>query len=187
MKHPLYILTLVAICLTSLSCIKKAMAEEPDSAVLTERTTAIIELFLDNTKQWRDGKEQLSLTGRMDKNEKGYFYLHICADDTAVFKPYGECKGVVHVRGNSILLFGDSWNDYFWSSDTTYSIPNHNPENEFVFYDPSEWYLVIRTQDTTLNPTFSDVRYPVSDLTQFTEIMSETPISLDILDSILKQ
>ena len=138
------------------SCTK--VTQEFDTAVLTERTNALISLFLDNTRQWRDGNELLSVTGWKDEKEPGFFYLNICADDTAFFEPYGDCKGIAHLKGNRILLFGDSWNNYFWSSDTTFYIPdaNRHPEDEFVFYDPTEWIICVRN-DTSISEAHSSL------------------------------
>ena len=153
MKRLIYILPLM---LFVVNCRKPA--PEPETAVLTNRMCALIDLFMDNTKIWRKGDEQLSLTGWKDKEKKGYFYLNICADDTTFFKPYGDCKGVVHVKGNRILLFGDSWNDCFWSSDTTFHISDINQPtgDEFVFYDPIEWTICVR-EDTSLCEAYSSL------------------------------
>lgn len=168
MKRLLIIWSIIGL----VSCTKVRQA--PDTTVLPERTIALIELFLDNTKQWRNGNEQLSLTGWMDEKKEGYFYLNICADDTTFCKPSGDCKGVVHVKGNSILLFGDSWNDYFWSSDTTYHVlyMKRSAEDEFIFYDPAEWTICIR-KDTSLCEAYSALPCDISLLDSIEKILRQ--------------
>ena len=176
MKKTLYTLTLVAICLFSLSCKKNGegtpMAEESDTAVLTERTYALIDLFLDNTKRWRKGNEQIIIGGYPNANPK-YFIFWIYANDP-MFKPAGMCNGIVHYKGYEVMLFDDSWGGYFWSNDTTYEIVDDS--NGWWEYDPPSWVLSIRVKDTSIvRGLYSNV--PTTSL---------PPDNLPLLDSIEK-
>ena len=143
----------IGVCIMA-SCRK---APQPDTAVLPEHTLAIIDYFLDETESHYTDENVFSLEGCFSA-DSSYYYLYIYATDSLLAKPYGICGGVVHYRGYDISLFGNSWNDYFWSSDTTYSIPKTNSriEDEFIFYDPIGWTICIYTTDTTIIHSRSD-------------------------------
>ena len=97
------------------------------------------------------------------------------------YKPYGQYCGKVRYKKYEILLFGDSWNDYFWSSDTTYFIEDMNSEEwDYVFYDPIVWSICINVRDTTINEAHSEL----ADYSLCTSVTSRDNIFL--LDSIEK-
>lgn len=147
----------IIIALALMSCRK---VQQQDTAVLSEPTRAIIDYFLDENKEWLSDRKQLVIDGYTEDN-KSSFYLNICDNDSSIFKPYGKYNGIVHYKGYSILLYGDSWNDFFWTCDTICEIPDMNdPDMWGLFYDPTEWNICICCKDTTINRSKSELFLP---------------------------
>lgn len=143
------------------------------SVVLANRTCALIDLFLDNTKQWRKGNEQIIIGGYPNANPK-YFMFWIYANDP-MFKPFGMCNGIVNYKDNEVILFGDSWDGYFWSNDTIYELVDDSKGWAWE-YDPPSWDICIRVKDTSiLRGVYSNA--PMTSL---------PPDNLPLLDSIEK-
>ena len=142
----------IIIILVLVSCQK---VSQQDTALLSKPTRAIVDFFLNENKEWLSDKKQLVVEGYLEDN-KSCFYLNICDNDSSIFKPYGKYNGMVRYKGFDILLYGDSWNEFFWTCDTIYDIPDIN--NHVVFYDPIEWDLCICCNDTTINRLESEFR-----------------------------
>lgn len=176
MKRRLLKYLLVFILLSSCKIIGKEQTENHNStklntAVLTNRTCALIDLFLDNTKQWRKGNEQIIIGGYPNANPK-YFMFWIYANDP-MFKPFGMCNGIVNYKDNEVILFGDSWDGYFWSNDTIYELVDDSKGWAWE-YDPPSWDICIRVKDTSiLRGVYSNA--PMTSL---------PPDNLPLLDSI---
>lgn len=152
MKRKLFVYLFVVILISSCKIIGKEKTEnqnatKQNTAVLTDRTCALIDLFLDNTKQWRKGNEQIIIGGYPNANPK-YFTLLIYANDPE-FKPAGIFNGLVKYEGHEVMLFGDSWDGYFWSNDTTYELVDDSKGWEWE-YDPPSWCLCILVKDTSI-------------------------------------
>ena len=121
-----------------------------DTAVLSEKTQALVDFFLKENEKWILDDKQLVIEGYIN-NDRSCFYLNLYNNDSSIYKPYGKCNGIVHYKGYDILLYGDSWNDFFWKGDTIFEIPNmNNPEELGWFYDPTEWDIAICYSDTTI-------------------------------------
>lgn len=146
---------LLIILFVTTSCLKTSQSK--DSAVITRHTCALIDLFLaemENAIVSYNDSKQLVISGYTNQNS--YDIDIIC--HSPAYKPYGRYCGKVHYKKYEILLFGDSWNDYFWSSDTTYFIENMNSEEwNYVFYDPITWTICINVRDTTINEARSEL------------------------------
>lgn len=85
--------------------------------------------------------------------------------------PAGLYNGVVYYNGVQIVLYGDSWNRFFWESfqDPVF-VPN---DADTLFYDPCEWCVSIFAKDTTIE--------------RWASYFSCTfPYPLDTLDNMLK-
>lgn len=149
--------TLSLILLTMNSCQKVL---QQDSAVLSKHTQIIIDYFLDETEVWYDDENMLEICGYLSEDHN-YYYLSIFAVDSSFDKPSGECKGILRYRGYDISLFGDSWNDYMWFSDTTYNIFDTNSYDiqDDYWYDPIMWSICICLQDTTIDRRKSEFVY----------------------------
>lgn len=146
---------------------------QQDTAVLSGQTQTIVDLFLKENEKWLGGDKQLIIEGNI-KEEQSCLYLNLYYNDSSIYKPYGKYNGIVHYKGYEILLYGDSWNDFFWTSGTIYEIPNTNNAEVLWLYDPIEWDICIRLKDTTLN----------MDDSNFPDILSRHTICL--MDSIEK-
>ena len=146
-----------------------------DTAILTERTLKIIDYFLDETKEWEE-INQLVLVGNFENKECSHLIIY--SNDTSLYKPHGKYNGMVYYRECEILLFGDSWNDFFWSSDMAYIVENMNSEERNnVFYDPISWEICLCLNDTSIN----------IDCSNFPDIFSEHTRSLiDSIEIILR-
>lgn len=135
-------------------------APQRDTAILSEQTQAIVDLFLRENNEWLSEENQLVIEGYME-DDKTCFYLNIYENDSSIFRPYGKYNGIVHYHGYDILLFGDSWNNSFWKCDTIFDFPDkNNPERYGWFYDPIEWNICICCCDTIVNrreSNFSDL------------------------------
>ena len=133
---------------------------QQDTAVLSEPTCAIIDYFLDENKEWLSDSKQLVIDGYTEENRSS-FYLNIYNNDTSVYKPYGKYNGMVRYKGYKVLLFGDSWDEFFWTCDTIYNIPDMNDwwVGECC-YDPAEWNIYICCKDTTINRSESRLFLP---------------------------
>lgn len=150
--------------------------QQSDTAVLSKRTQSIIDYFLDETENQYTDENLLELYGSI--SEDSNYIIGIYAVDSSFSKPYGKYNGRVRYKKYDILLFGDSWNDFFWSSDTTYIVENMNSdEQNYVFYDPISWEICLSLKDTTIN----------IDCSNFPDIFSEHTISLiDSIEIILR-
>ena len=146
---------LIFILVIMTSCQK---VSQQDTAVLSESTCAIIDYFLDENKEWLSDSKQLVIDGYTEENRSS-FYLNIYDNDTSIYKPYGKYNGIVRYKGYKVLLFGDSWDEFFWTCDTIYNIPDMN---DWVgcFYDPAEWNIYICCKDTTINRSKSKLFLP---------------------------
>lgn len=122
---------------------------QQDTAVLSEQTQAIVDFFLEENKKELCDDKQIVITGGYIENDSTCFYLNISEHDSSVYKLYGKYNGIVHYKGYDISLYGDSWNDFFWTCDTIYEIPNRN-NDFFLIYDPIEWNIAIWCDDTTI-------------------------------------
>lgn len=143
----------IVILIVMTSCQK---VKQQDTAVLSKTLIAIIDYFLDENKAWLSNEHQLVIEGYME-NSRSSFYLNIWDNDSSLYRPYGQYNGNVYYKGYDISLYGDSWNDFFWKGDSIHEIPNRNNPEEFSwFYDPTEWYLVISCNDTTINRVESE-------------------------------
>ena len=131
---------------------------QQDTAVLSEQTKAILDFFFEENKEELCNDKQIVITGGYSDNDSTYFYLNLSVHDSSVYKPYGKCNGIVHYKGYDISLYGDSWNDFFWTCDTIYEIPDMN-NDFFCFYDPVEWNIAIWCNDTTISISLSDFPY----------------------------
>ena len=139
---PIVILTVMSSC---------QKLSQQDTAVLSEPVIAIIDYFLEENKAWLSSGNQLVIIGYIEDNRNS-FYLNIWDNDSTIYKPYGKYNGVVHYKGYDIFLYGDSWNDFFWTCDTVCDIPDmNNSEICGWFYDPIEWNICICCSDTTIN------------------------------------
>jgi len=169
---------LLIILLVTTSCQKTSQSK--DTAVLTMHACALIDLFLtemeDAIVTYNDSK-QIVIFGYANLNS----YEIDIISHSPKYKPYGQYCGKVHYKKYEILLFGDSWNDYFWSSDTTYFIEDKNSKEwDNVFYDPIAWSICINVRDTTIN----EARSELADYSLCTSVTSRDNIFL--LDSIEK-
>lgn len=151
------IYTLFLVLITMNSC-QKILRQ--DTAVLSKHTQIIIDYFLDETEGWYDDENMLEICGCISE-DSNYYYLNIFAVDSSFDKPFGKCKGNLRYRGYDISLFGDSWNDYMWSSDTTYNIFDTNSyiQDDYWCYDPIMWSICICVHDTTINRQKSEFAY----------------------------
>ena len=147
----MYSILPIVICVVMTSCQKVP----EDTAVLTEQTQMIVDLFLNENKGWLSDGKQLLIEGIEDNGS--LFFLNICDNDSSIFKPYGRYNGMVRYKGSDILLYGDSWNEFFWTCDTIYDIPD-DINNHDVFYDPIEWDICISCTDTSINRLESEFR-----------------------------
>lgn len=129
---------------------------QQETAVLSEQIQTIVDFFLNENKgRFSDGNK-LVIVGYIEDNRSNV-YLNISDNDLSIFKPYSKYNGMVHYRGYDILLFGDSWNEFFWTCDTTYDISDINDlEMCGLFYDPIEWNICICCKDTTINRAESE-------------------------------
>ena len=128
---------------------------QQDTAVLSEQTQAIVDFFLEEWEKELCDDKQLVITAGYIENDSSCFYLSLCDNDSSIYKHYGKYNGIVHYKGYDISLYGDSWNDFFWTCDTIYEIPNKN-NDFFCFYDPIEWNIAIWCEDTTIYRPDSD-------------------------------
>ena len=131
---------------------------QQDTAVLSEQTQAIVDFFLEEYKKKLCDDKQLVINGGYIDNDSTCFYLQLSDHDSSVYKLYGKYNGIVHYKGYDISLYGDSWNDFFWTCDTIYEIPDMN-NDFFTFYDPVEWYIAIWCNDTTIYRQYSEFPY----------------------------
>lgn len=131
---------------------------QQDTAVLSEQTQAIVDFFLEEYKKELCDDKQLVINGGYIDNDSTCFYLNLRDHDSSVYKLYGKYNGIVHYKGYDISLYGDSWNDFFWTCDTIYEIPDMN-NDFFIFYDPVEWYIAIWCNDTTIYRQYSEFPY----------------------------
>ena len=127
---------------------------QQDTAVLSEQTKAILDFFFEEHKEELCNDKQIVITGEYSKNDSTCFYLNIIENDSSVYKFSGKYNGIVHYKGYDISLYGDSWNDFFWTCDTIYEIPDMNSDF-FCFYDPVEWNITIWCDDTTIYRQYS--------------------------------
>ena len=147
------LLRIMLIVMVMTSCQK---VSQQDTAVLFGPTRAIIDYFLNENKAWLSNGNQIVIVGHIEDNRSS-FYLNIWDNDSSIFKPYGKYNGIVHYKGYSILLYGDSWNEFFWTCDTIYDIPDMNDPNMWgLFYDPAEWNICICCKDTSINRAESE-------------------------------
>jgi len=131
---------------------------QQDTAVLSKHTQAIVDFFLEENEKEFCGDKQLVIKGGYIENDSTYFYLNIWEHDTTVYKLSGKYNGIVHYKGYDISLYGDSWNDFFWTCDTIYEIPDMNSDF-FCFYDPVEWNIAIWCNDTAISRPLSEFPY----------------------------
>ena len=172
---------LLIILLVTTSCQKTSHSK--DTAVLTMHTCALIDLFLAEMEDaivTDNHSKQLVIFGYT--NQKCYEIDIISHSPT--YKPYGQYCGKVHYKKYEILLFGDSWNDYFWSSDTTYFIEDMNSKEwDYVFYDPIVWSICINVRDTTIN----EARSELADYSLYTSVTSrDNFFLLDTIEQIIR-
>ena len=133
---------------------------QPDTAVLSECSKGMIDYFLhENNDDMFTENTILVLDCMFDEI---YVSMNICCLDTTISKPYGRYNGRVHYKGHDILLFGYAWNDFFWTCDTIYNIPHTLSDNFGMFYDPIEWDICIKCEDTTIVETNSEFPYYLS-------------------------
>lgn len=131
---------------------------QQDTAVLSEQTRAIVDFFLEENEKELCDDIQLVIRGGYSDNDSTCFYLNIWEHDTTIYKLSGKYNGIVHYKGYDISLYGDSWNDFFWTCDTIYEIPDMN-NDFFCFYDPVVWNIAIWCNDTTISISLSDFPY----------------------------
>lgn len=149
---------LVVFMIIMTSCGKTQIPQ--DTAVLSERTQKIVDYFI-NEYKIAVMKKETQLEVICNYNET-YSNIFIYCHDTSVYKPYGKYNGSVYYKGKNILLFGDSWNNFFWTCDTIYDLPDMNPDEWTCFYDPPRWYIYISCSDTTLIERHCDLGCPFS-------------------------
>ena len=176
------IFILLITLLATTSCQKTLRSK--DTAVLTMHACALIDLFLAEMEDeivTDNHAKQLVIYGYTNQNN---YEINIISH-SSTYKPHGKYCGKVHYKKYEILLFGDSWNDYFWSSDTTYFIEDMNSEEwNYVFYDPIVWNVCINVRDTTIN----EARSELADYTMYTSVTSRDNILLlDSIEKIIRQ
>ena len=164
------LVTIISVMLFVMASCQKA--QQPDTAILSERTIKIIDYFLDETEN------QIIVSNWLSDALNGSV-LCIYANDSSSHKSYGKCNGIVHYRGYEIVLYNDSWNDYFWSSDTLYDVPDKNSEEmKYTFYDPIKWVVCISLTDTTINEQHTEFPYMYS---------AHTASIIDSVEKIIRQ
>ena len=146
---------LVVFMIIMTSCGKTQIPQ--DTGVLSERTQKIVDYFINEYKRDVMAKES-QLEVICNYNET-YSNIVIYCHDT-IYKPYGKYNGSVYYKGQNILLFGDSWNNFFWTCDTIYNLPDMNPEEWTEFYDPPMWDIYISCKDTTLIERYCEFGCP---------------------------
>ena len=170
------LVTIISVMLFVMASCQKA--QQPDTAILSERTIKIIDYFLDETENWYTDENQIIVSNWLSDDLNGSV-LCIYANDSSSHKSYGKCNGIVHYRGYEIVLYDDSWNDYFWSSDTLYDVPDKNSEEmKYTFYDPIKWVVCISLTDTTINEQHTEFPYMYS---------AHTASIIDSVEKIIRQ
>lgn len=151
--------TLILIILQCWGCAPKSTAK------LASFTEKLVDMYIDAGHVHYDNL--IMLYGYSSENYASITILNPIPE----VPPAGLYNGVVYYRGAQIVLYGDSWNGFFWESFQDPVLVTNNADT--LFYDPCEWYINVFIKDTTIE--------------RWTSQFSCTfPYSLDTLDCIIK-